>query len=65
MHASEQRVQFEVFRSSMKSWQELFGDAAAFAETVGRERLICISHSADGSHGVVTVWYWSKEANTS
>jgi hypothetical protein len=49
----------------MKSWQELFGDAAAFAETVGKERLICISHSADDSNGVVTVWYWSEEANAS
>jgi hypothetical protein len=60
MYPSEQRVQFQVFRGTMKSWQELFGEAAAFAETVGKERLIGISHSADKSEGVVTVWYWSE-----
>jgi hypothetical protein len=47
----------------MRSWQELFRDAAAFADTVGSERLIGISHSADNGEGVVTVWYWSGNAN--
>ena len=54
-------VRFEVFKSSFKSWESLFAEAAAFAESVGREHLIGISHSEDQSKGVVTVWYWSNE----
>ena len=45
----------------MASWDELFSQAAEFATTLGRERLITISHSADHSDGVVTVWYWESE----
>jgi hypothetical protein len=52
------RVAFRVFSSNMKSWEQLFGDAAAFAAQVGRDRLIGISHSEDHHEGVVTVWYW-------
>ncbi|MCU1238348.1 MAG: hypothetical protein JWP63_6315 [Candidatus Solibacter sp.] len=54
-------VHFEIFRSSFKTWQELFEEAAVAAESVGPERLIGISHSEDSSTGVVTVWYWSDE----
>ena len=46
------------FRSSFKSWNDLFSEAAAFATTLGRERLISISHSEDQGKGVVAVWYW-------
>jgi hypothetical protein len=42
----------------LASWATLFTEAADFAE-LGPERLISISHSADGGNGVVTVWYWS------
>jgi hypothetical protein len=56
-----QTVRFEVFRSSFQSWESLFSEAAAFAESVGRENLIGISHSEDQNNGVVTVWYWSDE----
>jgi hypothetical protein len=52
-------VLFKRFQSSMLSWDELFAQAGGFATTVGRERLVSISHSADRSDGVVTVWYWS------
>jgi len=52
-------VKFEVFRGTLKSWDELFREAAEFAEQLTPERLITISHSAAGSDGVVTVWYWS------
>jgi hypothetical protein len=62
MQPSEQRVHFEVFKGSFKSWQRLFQEAAAFAETIDPERLIGISHSSDHSEGVVTVWYWSEKA---
>ena len=55
-------VQFRLFRSSMSSWETLFAEAAAFADTVGRDDLISISHSEDHSDGVVTVWYWGERA---
>ena len=51
-------VGYRFFRSSMKSWESLFDDAAAFAAELGPERLISISHSEDKNEGVVTVWYW-------
>jgi hypothetical protein len=53
-------VRFETFRSSFSTWDHLFGEAAAFATTLGPERLISISHSEDQNQGVVTVWYWGN-----
>ena len=55
------QVRFEVFRSSFESWRSLFNQAAAFATNVSPERLITISHSADRTEGVITVWYWSDD----
>ena len=52
-------VRFMEFRSSFKSWDDLFSEAAAFATTLGPERLISISHSEDSGKGVVAVWYWN------
>jgi hypothetical protein len=52
------RVAYEQFRGTFASWDSLFQEAADFATAIGRERLISISHSADHSDGVVTVWYW-------
>lgn len=49
---------FEVFRGTPITWDELFQQAADFASGVGPDRVISISHSADGNNGVVTVWYW-------
>ncbi len=51
-------VGYRIFRSSLKSWETLFGEAAAFAAELGPERLISISHSEDQNTGVVAVWYW-------
>lgn len=51
-------VKFEAFEGLWASWDTLFGRAAAFASKVGAERLINISHSADHSRGLITVWYW-------
>jgi hypothetical protein len=50
-----------------RSWEELCADAATFATSVGRERLINISVAAAGgvdlsgvgSRGVIVVWYWA------
>jgi len=61
MAETDRHVYFEVFKSSFKSWEALFAEAATFAEGIGRERLIGISHSEDQSKGVVTVWYWSNQ----
>lgn len=55
------RVEFKVFRGTFTSWETLFGQAAEFAETLGQDRLINISHAVTRHHeGVVTVWYWSE-----
>jgi hypothetical protein len=51
-------VTYQHFRGTLKTWDSLFQEAAEFASTLGKERLISISHSADHSDGVVTVWYW-------
>jgi len=58
-------IHFEIFKSTVKSWPTLFNEAADFAEGVGREKLIAISHSADSSNGVVTVWYWADKPRPS
>ena len=60
MASNRLTVQFKMFRGTMASWESLFADAAAFATTVGRERLITISHSEDQQDGVVAVWYWAE-----
>ena len=51
-------VTFRHFSSAYKTWEEMFSKAADFATSVGRDRLINISHSEDDNEGVVTVWYW-------
>jgi alcohol dehydrogenase class IV len=43
------RVRFEVFRSGWSTWEELFSQAAAFATRQGPDRVIGISHSAEGA----------------
>src|SRR5438270_2489866 len=55
------RVRFRTFVSSWSSWDELFGQAAAFATELGPQRLINISHSCDQKQGVVSVWYWDED----
>ena len=52
------QVCFQIFRSTVQPWEVMFGEAAKFASSVGLERLIGISHSHEGTTGVVTVWYW-------
>jgi hypothetical protein len=52
------RVRYRVFKSLMKSWDDLCAEAAAFASGVSKDRLISIAMSADGGQGVICVWYW-------
>ncbi|RJP33373.1 MAG: hypothetical protein C4547_12370 [Phycisphaerales bacterium] len=54
------RVLFRHFRGTFRSWRNLFQEATDFATTVGPERLVSISHSADRGEGIVTVWYWGE-----
>jgi hypothetical protein len=49
-----------MFRGTLASWDELFTEAAEFAATLDRERLITISHSEDQNDGVVAVWFWAE-----
>jgi hypothetical protein len=44
-------VRFRVFKSGWKRWEELFGEAAAFATEIGPDRLIGVSHSHEGPEG--------------
>ena len=59
------RLEFRVFESSWDSWESLFQQAAEFANRVGRENVLNISHSCDrNNNGTVTVWYWREENAT-
>ena len=51
-------VKFQVFKSWTKSWPDLCAEAAAFASTKSRDRLINISVSEDQNEGVIIVWFW-------
>ena len=55
------KATFRIFQSTWSSWESLFEEASQFATELGPKRLINISHSADQSRGVVTVWYWSED----
>ncbi len=55
------QAKYEIFRGTLATWEELFGQAAQFASEIGPERLITISHSEDRREGVVAVWYWESE----
>jgi len=57
---TRRRVAFRVFRSQWFGWEQLFGEAAAFATSVGPDRLVSISHPEDKKDGVIAVWYWEE-----
>jgi hypothetical protein len=52
------QVRFQLFKSTIKSWNDLCAEAAAFASEKGKEQLISISVSEDHNDGVIVVWYW-------
>jgi hypothetical protein len=56
--ATPRVARFKMFRSGLTPWESLFAEAAEFVTEVGPDRLITVSHSADGGEGVVAVWYW-------
>jgi hypothetical protein len=54
-------VSFRVFRShgfSDVQIEPTAQAAAEFASSLGRERVISISHTLDAHIHIVTVWYW-------
>ena len=56
-------VRYEIFRGTLATWESLFDQAAEFANSLGPERLISISHSEDKEDGVVAVWFWESPAD--
>lgn len=40
-------------------------DSKDFRDSIGPERLVSISHSADRTAGAVTVWYWGDPDDVS
>jgi len=58
------RLAYRVFRGTWASWEDLFRDAAEFANELGPEAVVSISHSKDQDDGVVAVWYWTNEDDT-
>ena len=55
------RVAHRKFRGTFATWEELFDEATAFANEVGPDRIVNISHSVDRGDGVVVVWYLTTE----
>lgn len=53
-------VKYKYFKQTLSTWDDMFTEAAAFAASIGRERLINISHSHSHYEGVVTIWYWDQ-----
>jgi len=53
------RVGYKIFRGNFVTWDDLFTKAITFATELGETRLINISHSCQGTDGVVAVWYWT------
>ena len=54
----KQRLEFRMFRGTWVTWEDLFREATAFADEIGPDRVVNVSHSVDPhSEGVVVVWY--------
>jgi len=53
------QLKHKMFRGTLASWDELFGQAADYCTEVGPERVVNVSHACAGSDGTVVVWYWS------
>ena len=61
MDTAKEHLTFRVFRSTLfTSWDSIFQEAADFATQIGRENVMCISHSDANLNGIVTVWYWVR-----
>jgi hypothetical protein len=63
MSTANLTVKYKSFRHTLATWETLFGEAAAFASRIGRQRLIGISQSQWGADAVLVVWYWDEPGN--
>ena len=60
------KLQFKVFESSAKPWEEMCEEVSLFASMIGKDRLQNVSVSeaggmdvgGRGSRGTIIVWYW-------
>lgn len=55
------RLFFKAFDSKMASREKLFKAAVEYANQLGRERILTLSHSEDRDNIVITIWYWAEE----
>ncbi len=58
------QVKYKFFRGLLATWDDLFAQAAEFAQEIGRDRLINVSHANSGGDGTVTVWYWADDESS-
>jgi hypothetical protein len=58
------RLFFKAFDSKMASREKLFKAAVEYANQLGRERILTLSHSEDRDNIVITIWYWAEEEIT-
>jgi hypothetical protein len=57
------RITFKSFDSKLASREKLFKAAVDFANKVDPQKLITITHSEDRDNIVITIWYWTDEAD--
>ena len=50
-------MQFKMFQARIKSWDDLFQEAADFSRIIEPGRVVSVSHSCDAGVSVVAVWY--------
>ena len=54
-------LKYKVFRGSgQMPWDKLFDEVVQFADQVGTEKVINVSHTSDQGSGTVVVWYWEE-----
>ena len=54
------RLTYKIFRGTFTTWENVFDEACAFANSIDPQRVVSISHS-DANGGIVTVWFWALE----
>jgi hypothetical protein len=52
------QVQVRIFSSNARAMGDICAEAAEFASGLGKERLINISHTKEGTAIWVAVWFW-------
>jgi hypothetical protein len=55
------QARFKLFKSFSDSWETMAKQVAAFLTTLGPGKVIGVSHSQEGSCGVIAVWYWEVD----